>query len=253
MKRRRNVVWFTGLVTVLALAVVPLASAHTSALTASLDCNGNVTWKAVGSSFNDATITVSDTFGNQATGRLDSTDGHTFSGSFTISASATSDEIQGVVVWDDGFVGGQPDPVTVTRPTDCTPPPPPPSGTANFTPGYWKTHAKATQAWLPLFLGAYEVNDASTASSILSEMGCGHDGALNCMAGMLLAAELNLAQGGTTCIVTDGVVGQATTLLEKYGYNGPGGSFSLSSSDQTLAMSLHDALSNYNIDGVPTC
>ena len=88
------------------------------------------------------------------------------------------------------------------------------------------------------------------AKTILSGMGCGSVGALNCMAGMLLAAELNLQQGGNTCI--QGVVDQANALLKKYNYSGfkP---YSVTSADKTLSMQLHDLLSAYNIDGVPTC
>jgi hypothetical protein len=72
------------------------------------------------------------------------------------------------------------------------------------------------------------------------------------MAGMLLAAELNLAQGGSTCILP--VVAQANALLVAYGYHGfTATPYGLSASDKALAMSLHDKLSAYNIDGIPTC
>jgi hypothetical protein len=95
------------------------------------------------------------------------------------------------------------------------------------------------------------VKTFADAQTILSGMGCGSVGALNCMAGMLLAAELNLGQGGSTCI--NSVVAQANTLLVKYSYNGflsrPG--YTLSSSDQALAMTLHDELSAYNIEASP--
>jgi hypothetical protein len=66
---------------------------------------------------------------------------------------------------------------------------------------------------------------------------------------MLLAAELNLAQGGNTCIQT--TINAADALLIKYGYHGPD-TYTLSPSDQTLAMTLHDALSAYNVDAVIT-
>ena len=69
---------------------------------------------------------------------------------------------------------------------------------------------------------------------------------------MLLAAELNLAQGGSTCIVTNGVLAQANNLDIKYHYNGPG-TYLLTAADSNLAQTLHDVLSNYDIDGVPTC
>ena len=70
------------------------------------------------------------------------------------------------------------------------------------------------------------------------------------MAGMLLAAELNLAQGGSTCIQS--VVNDANALLVKYSYTGFA-TYTLTASDRTLAMTLHDELSAYNIDGIPTC
>jgi hypothetical protein len=125
--------------------------------------------------------------------------------------------------------------------------------TANFTPGYWKNHPAATSSHLPQTLGNYVVTSFSGpggAQQILSLMGCGSVGALNCMAGMLLAADLNLAQGGNTCI--EPTIAQANALLIKYSYHGPA-RYVLSPSDQILAMQLHDTLSAYNIDGVPTC
>ena len=128
--------------------------------------------------------------------------------------------------------------------------PPPQNFTDNLTPGFWKTHQAATQALLPQTLGNHVVTQFAEAKTILSGMGCGSVGALNCMAGMLLAAELNLEQGGNTCI--QGVVDQANALLIKYNYTGfkP---YTISAADKTLAMQLHDLLSAYNIDGVPTC
>ncbi len=127
-----------------------------------------------------------------------------------------------------------------------------PAFTANLTPGYWKNHRAATTANLPQSLGGYQVTTFDDAKTILSGMGCGNVGALNCMAGMLLAAKLNLQQGGSTCILP--VVTQADALLVTYSYSGfqmpP---YALSPSDQTLAMTLHDQLSAYNIDGIPTC
>jgi hypothetical protein len=124
--------------------------------------------------------------------------------------------------------------------------------TANLTPGFWKNHQAATFALLPLWLGNYHVTTFADARVIMSGMGCGSVGALNCMAGMLLAAELNLAQGGSTCILP--VVAQANALLVAHGYHGFSTTpYVLSASDKALAMSLHDLLSAYNIDGVPTC
>jgi hypothetical protein len=131
--------------------------------------------------------------------------------------------------------------------------------TANFTPGYWKNHRAATTALLSIVLGAgggwpgYTVDTFEKAQAILSGMGCGVNGPLQCMAGMLLAADLNLKQGGNTCI--QGVIDQANALLAKYHYNGfiVGKYPNVTAADNLLAMKLHDQLSSYNIDGVPTC
>jgi uncharacterized repeat protein (TIGR01451 family) len=130
---------------------------------------------------------------------------------------------------------------------------PPPHVNANFTPGYWKNHADATQALLPLNLGNHTVFTAAEATIIMNGMGCGHDGPVNCMAGMLLAAELNFANGGSTCIKQ--VLIDANQFLADHGYAGydyppltP-----ISPTDAAIAKNFHDVLSAYNIDGVPTC
>lgn len=131
-----------------------------------------------------------------------------------------------------------------------------PTGNANFTPGFWKNHKNATTPLLPQTLGPYTVHTFAQAQGILSGMGCGSVGALNCMAGMLLAADLNLAQGGPTCIVTNGTIAMANALLTTYSYNFTTNGlkpYTLSPTDQAKAMALHDALSAYNIDGIPTC
>jgi hypothetical protein len=73
---------------------------------------------------------------------------------------------------------------------------------------------------LALKLGNHTASTFAEAKIILNGMGCGSDGRLNCMARMLLAAELNHAQGGSTCIVTNGAIGATTALLIQYGYHG---------------------------------
>lgn len=100
-----------------------------------------------------------------------------------------------------------------------------PAFNTNFSLGYWKTHNAATTKYLPQTLGGFTVTTYATAKDIISDMGCGKVGALNCMAGMLLAADLNLAQGGSTCILPD--IAQANTLLIKYSYAGPTHSYAL--------------------------
>ncbi len=168
---------------------------------------------------------------------------HTFSssGSFTDNATATgTDTVDSLAAPTEHASAG----VTVTS-----------NFAANFTPGFWKNHGSYTQTFLPQPLGGYSVTSHTVASEIMSEMGCGSSGTtrMNCMAGMLLAAELNLAQGGSTCIGT--VVTAANTLLAKYHYNGPGTTYSpaITAADSALALKYHDELSSYNIDGIPTC
>jgi hypothetical protein len=128
------------------------------------------------------------------------------------------------------------------------------TATGNFTPGYWKNHGTATSKLLPLTLGNYTVDTFAKAQDILSGMGCGSVGVENCMAGMLLATELNLAQGGAKLPCALSAVSAANALLVKYHYNGAGSTPSpaLSSADAATMMTLHDQLSNYSQDGVPT-
>ena len=121
MKRRRNVVWFTGLVVVLSLAVVPIASAHTGGLSASLNCNGTISWTVNSNGF-AGTFTVTDSSQGGATtgsGTLSSGNSFSVSGSYDISTALTSVVVSANITWSDGFVGGEPASVTVTRPTNC--------------------------------------------------------------------------------------------------------------------------------------
>lgn len=122
-----------------------------------------------------------------------------------------------------------------------------------LSPGYWKNHDAATTALLPQVLGNYKVTTFSGARDVLNGLGCGKVGALNCTAGMLLVAELNVANGSSTCIVTNGTINAATNLLIAYSYLGRGTTYTLNAADQTLAISLHDDLSAYNSDDVSNC
>jgi hypothetical protein len=120
----------------------------------------------------------------------------------------------------------------------------------NHSLGYWKTHNDPTADLLPQYLGKFKVATFAQATSILGGTDCGSSGVLNCMAAMLLAAELNLAQGGPTCIAN--TVADANALLIKHSYSGLK-SYSLSVADKTAATNLHAKLSAYNIEGIPTC
>jgi len=104
-----------------------------------------------------------------------------------------------------------------------------------FTPGYWKNHEAATTALLPQMLGGYNAMKCSDA--------------INCLAGHLLAAQLDVANGSSICIT--GVIFQANELLTNVGYAGPA-SYSVSASVRAQALSLEQALDNYTNDSTST-
>jgi len=112
-----------------------------------------------------------------------------------------------------------------------------------LTPGFWKTHQTSTQALLPQTLGSDVVTTADQATAIFDAMNCSD--AVNCLAGHLLAAELDVANGSSICIV--GVIFQANQFLISVGYSGPG-SYSITSAQQATAVSLASTLDNYTND-----
>jgi hypothetical protein len=124
------------------------------------------------------------------------------------------------------------------------------SGTGQrFTPGYWKNHEAATTALLPQLLGNYTVSTFAQAKAVFQSMKCSD--AINCLAGHLLAAELDVANGSSICI--SGVIFQANQLLaeKKVNYTGPG-SYPISASLRAQALSLEQALDNYTNDSTST-
>ncbi len=122
------------------------------------------------------------------------------------------------------------------------------SGTGQrFTPGYWKTHEDATTALLPQTLGGYTVSTFAQASAIFDAMDCSD--AINCLAGHLLAAQLDVANGSSICIA--GVIFQANQLLTKVGYAGPA-SYTISAARRAAAISLEQELDNYTNDSTST-
>jgi hypothetical protein len=112
-----------------------------------------------------------------------------------------------------------------------------------LTPGFWKTHPTATQALLPQNLGSYTVSTAAEATAIFQDMKCSD--AIDCLAGHLLGAELDVANGSSICIV--GTIFQANMLLEKVGYNGPA-SYVVSPFRRAKAISLASELDAYTND-----
>jgi hypothetical protein len=73
--------------------------------------------------------------------------------------------------------------------------------------------------------------------------------AVNCLAGHLLAAQLDVANGSSTCI--SGVIFQANQFLIKVNYAGPG-SYTISAAQRAAALSLEQELDNYTNDSTST-
>jgi hypothetical protein len=119
-------------------------------------------------------------------------------------------------------------------------------GVVQLTPGFWKNHPNATGPLLPLPLGNYTVTTFAQAQAVLSSISCGTTG-IGCLAGQLLATELNVANGGSTCIAP--VIAQANALLVTIGYNGPG-TGSVTSAQAAQAKSLASQLAAYSSDKV---
>ena len=116
-----------------------------------------------------------------------------------------------------------------------------------FTPGYWKNHQTATTALLPQMLGGYTVSTFADATAVFDAMKCSD--AVNCLAGHLLAAQLDVANGSSTCI--SGVIFQANQFLTKVGYAGPG-SYTVSAKRRAQALNLAQELDNYTNDSTST-
>jgi uncharacterized repeat protein (TIGR01451 family) len=145
-------------------------------------------------------------------------------------------------------------------------------GPAPLTPGYWKNHQAQTTALLPQTLGNYTVATFAQAQAVFNAMNCSSGsrpprpsgttsggGAVNCLAGHLLATKLNLANGTNTCILP--VVGKADAFLEAQKvtyagitatgvvYVGPSGTYPLNANQRALAIALKTALDTYNNGG----
>jgi hypothetical protein len=118
-----------------------------------------------------------------------------------------------------------------------------------FTPGYWKNHEAATTALLPQSLGGYTVSTFAQAVAVFDAMKCSD--AVNCLAGHLLAAQLDVANGSSTCIA--GTISDANAFLTSVGYAGPA-SYTITASQRAQALSLEQTLDNYTNDSTSsTC
>lgn len=140
----------------------------------------------------------------------------------------------------------------------------PPPGGERGTLGFWKTHSceapgKQTDQVtknLPLPLGSYTVTDCHVAVRILSKQNTAKqnkasDPLFN-MAAQLLAAELNVKAGASTCPTATSVISQANALLAKYSWTPVGNGYTgkLSAADKTLAGTLATQLDAYNNGGL---
>ena len=125
--------------------------------------------------------------------------------------------------------------------------------------GYWRNHEDDTTALLPQKLGGYTVALFAQAAAVFDASNCGSsssNAALGCLAGQLLAAELNLARGALPCIqptvakantfLSGGTVTVGGVTTSGVVYAGPAGTYALSATQRTVALTLKDALDRYN-------
>jgi hypothetical protein len=73
--------------------------------------------------------------------------------------------------------------------------------------------------------------------------------AVNCLAGHLLAAQLDVANGSSSCIA--GTISDANAFLTSVGYAGPA-SYTISANQRAQALSLEQTLDNYTNDSSGT-
>ena len=128
-----------------------------------------------------------------------------------------------------------------------------------LTIGYWKTHQAQTTALLPQKLGNYSVATFAQALAVFNATNCSgssSQNAVGCLAGQLLAAELNLANFASPCIqptvnkansfLKGGTVTVSGKTAAGVNYTGPSGTYNLNATQRTIAVALSNALNNYN-------
>jgi hypothetical protein len=130
---------------------------------------------------------------------------------------------------------------------------------APLTPGYWKTHLQYSKTskngpftidCLPQSLGNYVVDTTAKATAVWNNMNCSSSSdndALGCLAGHLLASELNVCNGSAPCIQS--TIADANAFLAALGYAGPGGTYTLTAAQRAEAIALKNALDTYNNGG----
>lgn len=121
------------------------------------------------------------------------------------------------------------------------------NGTGCSSNGVW------TKQFLAQPLGSsYSVDSVAKAAAVFRANSCSNassssQNALGCLAAQLLAAELNVANVSNTCINT--TIASANTFLSGIPYIGPTGTYSISSTQRSTALSLKNVLVNYNQGG----
>jgi hypothetical protein len=125
--------------------------------------------------------------------------------------------------------------------------------------GYWKNHRAQATPLLPLKLGNYTVSTFAQATAVFNATNCSGakaQDAIGCLAGQLLAAELNLANFASPCIqptvdkatsfLKGGTVTVGGTTATGVNYVGPSGTYGLNANQRTVATKLANALDGYN-------
>ncbi|TLZ44620.1 MAG: hypothetical protein E6K32_05285 [Gammaproteobacteria bacterium] len=128
-----------------------------------------------------------------------------------------------------------------------------------LTMGFWKNHQAQTTALLPQKLGNYVVGTFPQATAVFNKSNCSStkpQDAIGCLAGQLLAAELNLANFASPCIqptvnkansfLKAGTVTVGGTTATGVNYIGPTGTYNLSTNQRIVAVKLAAALDIYN-------
>jgi len=156
-------------------------------------------------------------------------------GTFTDNATATGTDT----------VDGNPAPVETASATVVVV-----SSTPALSAGYWKNHQAATTALLPQTLGGYTVTTFIQATAVFEAMNCSNSStstqnAVGCLAGQLLAAELNVANNTSNACINSTLIA-ANQFLSSVSYIGPTGAYTLTSGQRSTAIGLANTLNNFN-------
>jgi hypothetical protein len=178
--------------------------------------------------------------------------------SVTIGLSPGHHEITVFAHWNGNGVKGQSDHRFLNG-IECATAQPPSSP---LTPGYWKNHLSGgspnTQQYLAQSIGNYRVETTEQASAIFIAMNCGSStsqSAIGCLAGQLLASELNLANGSPSCIAAavakanSWLAGNTQDGVAGVVYAGPSATYTLTQDQRTEALALKHQFATYNSKG----